>query len=239
MIGLWSERIDTTGVRDPARSLGADFVEVTTIGAFRTIEALATEPITAAMKPAPIPQNEDVRLAALHDLDVLDTPQEERFDRFTRKLARVFDVPICLVSQVDEERQFWKSCEGLAAKNPEDREAPRETSICGHVVADNEVLVIEDVLKDKRFANNTWLKERGIRFYAGAPLRVDGGMAVGSVCVIDTNPRKVSERDISFLQFIADEVMLEMKGGKTKPAQSHLNAVFSGITKPENTVPAT
>lgn len=213
MIGLWSERIDTTGVRDPAGSLGADFVEVTTIGAFRTIEALATEPITAAMKPAPIPQNEDVRLAALHDLDVLDTPQEERFDRFTRKLARVFDVPICLVSLVDEERQFWKSCEGLAAKNPEDREAPRETSICGHVVADNEVLVIEDVLKDKRFANNPWLKERGIRFYAGAPLRVDGGVAVGSVCVIDTKPRKVSDRDISFLQFVADEVMLEMKSG--------------------------
>lgn len=239
MIGLWSERIDTTDVRDPAGSLGADFVETSTTGAFQTIEALAIQAITAEMTPAPIPENEDVRLAALHDLDVLDTPQEERFDRYTRRLAKVFDAPICLVSLVDETRQFWKSAEGIAARQAEDREGPRETSICGHVVAGNEVLVIEDVLKDKRFANNPWLKERGLRFYAGAPLRAENGSAVGSVCVIDTKPRTVSDRDIEFLQFIADEVMLEMKGRQAKPAQPHLKAVSSQDTDPENSMQLT
>jgi hypothetical protein len=225
MIGLWSERIDTEGVRDPAGSLGADFVEVTTNDAFRTIEALATQAITCEMQAAPVPAHEDVRLAALHDLDVLDTPNEERFDRFTRRLAKVFDAPISLVSLIDEKRQFWKSAEGLAADDEENREAPRETSICGHVVAENEVLVIEDVLKDKRFANNPWLKERGIRFYAGAPLRLDdGGMAIGSVCVIDMEPRKVSDRDIGFLQFVADEVMREIRAGREEAPQPQSKA---------------
>lgn len=224
MVGLWSERIDTTGVRDPAGALGANFIEVSTTAAFQTIEALAIQAITAEMEPAPIPANEDVRLAALHDLEMLDTPQEERFDRYTRQLAKVFDAPICLISLIDETRQFWKSSEGVATQGAKDREGPRETSICGHVVAGNEVLVIEDVLKDKRFANNPWLKERGLRFYAGAPLRVKNGSAVGSVCVIDTKPRKVSDRDISFLQFIADEVILEMEGEKTKPSQPHWKA---------------
>ncbi|WP_370162218.1 AI-2E family transporter [Limimaricola soesokkakensis] len=222
MIGLWSERIDMEGVRDPAASLGADFVEVTTSNAFRTIEALATQSITCEMQAAPIPDHEDVRLAALHDLEVLDTPNEERFDRFTRRLAQVFDAPISLVSLIDADRQFWKSSEGLAVDDEESREAPRDTSICGHVVAENEVLVIEDVLKDKRFANNPWLKERGIRFYAGAPLRTDDGdMAIGSVCVIDMEPRKVSGREVGFLQFVADEVMREIRKGREEAKPPH------------------
>jgi GAF domain-containing protein len=180
--------------------------------AFQKIEALATQSLTCEMQAAPVPANEDVRLAALNDLNVLDTPAEERFDRYTKRLAKVFNVPIALVSLVDDHRQFWKSSEGLGAADRKAREAPRETSICGHVVAENEVLVINDVLKDKRFANNPWLKERGIRFYAGAPLRTpDDGVAIGSVCVIDVEPRPVSDRDIAFLQFIADEVMLELQ----------------------------
>ena len=88
-------------------------------------------------------------------------------------------------------------------------------------MAENEVLVIEDVLKDKRFANNPWLKERGIRFYAGAPLRPpSAGVAIGSVCVIDMEPRVISDRDIAFLQFIADEVMLELQAER-QSEQSH------------------
>lgn len=212
MVGLWNERIEAEGISDPAGTIGADFVEFTMKDAFQKIEALATQSLTYEMQAAPVPANEDVRLAALNDLNILDTPAEERFDHYTKRLAQVFNVPIALVSLVDDHRQFWKSSEGLGIADKKAREAPRKTSICGHVVAENEVLVIEDVLKDKRFANNPWLKERGIRFYAGAPLRPPGaGVAIGSVCVIDMEPRTISDRDIAFLQFIADEIMLELQ----------------------------
>lgn len=168
------------------------------------------------MLPAPVPPDEHVRLAALKELNLIDTPPEERFDRFTRKLSKVFGAPISLVSLIDEERQFWKSSTGVDETL---NEAPRKTSICGHVVAANEIPVIEDVTKDKRFANNPWLKERGIRFYAGAPLQSPSGPAIGSVCVIDTLPRKISERDRAFLEFVAGEVMQEaMRGAKLEKA---------------------
>jgi GAF domain-containing protein len=112
---------------------------------------------------------------------------------------------------VDEYRQFWKSATGLPEDLATARQAPRETSICGHLVACNEVMVIEDVLKDKRFSNNPFLRERGIRFYAGAPLRTSEGHAIGSLCVIDTKPRTISERERALLQLIADEAMVEIE----------------------------
>jgi GAF domain-containing protein len=93
--------------------------------------------------------------------------------------------------------------EGLALA----RQAPRETSICGHVVAENEIVVIEDTHKDKRFATNEFLRERGIRFYAGAPLRSRNGQAIGTLCVLDTVPRTFSATERSLLQVIADDVM--------------------------------
>jgi GAF domain-containing protein len=158
------------------------------------------------MMPPPLPPDEEERLAELRKLNILDTEPEETFDQITRRLAEAFSAPIALLTLVDEYRQFWKSATGL----PEDlalaRQAPKRTSICGHVVATKEVLVIEDALKDKRFANNPFLRERGIRFYAGAPLRTSSGRAIGSLCVLDTQPRTISGRERTLLQLIADEV---------------------------------
>ena len=87
----------------------------------------------------------------------------------------------------------------------------RETSICGHVVAANDILVIDDVGKDPRFANNPFLIENGIRFYAGAPLRVSSGHAIGSLCVIDTKPRTFSDQDRNILRKIADDLMVSVE----------------------------
>ena len=92
------------------------------------------------------------------------------------------------------------------------RQAPRETSICGHVVAIDAPLVVEDTARDPRFANNSFLRENGIRFYAGAPLRTSSGHVIGSLCVIDTRPRTIGGRDIKLLQVIADGLMSENLG---------------------------
>jgi len=118
------------------------------------------------MQQPAIPDNETQRLAALHALDVLDTPPEERFDRITRIAARLMDVPICLVTLVDANRQWFKSCIGLDAS-----ETPRDISFCGHAILAPEALVIPDAAADPRFADNPLVAgEPRIRFYAGEPL---------------------------------------------------------------------
>ena len=204
---------DTTEIGEKDRSTApyADFIVESLAKASDQVRTVATAPIEGPMMPAPLPPDEAERLAELRKLNILDTEPEETFDQITRRLAEAFSAPIALLTLVDEYRQFWKSATGL----PEDlqlaREAPRETSVCGHVVAANQVLVVEDVLKDKRFANNPFLRERGIRFYAGAPLRTSSGRAIGSLCVIDTQPRVISGRERTLLQLIADEVTAKIE----------------------------
>jgi predicted PurR-regulated permease PerM len=216
LLGLWNRQFDATKESDPASALSADLIATSLPQALEEIERLATVPTEAPMLPPPVPVHEEERLAALKSLNILDTPPEEAFDRVTRYLAKAFDAPISLLSLVDEYRQFWKSATGLPEDLAKARQAPRETSMCGHVVARDEVMVIEDVLKDKRFANNPFLLERGVRFYAGAPLRTGEGHAIGSLCVIDTKPRTISERERALLQMIANEVMVEIERRREK-----------------------
>ncbi len=122
------------------------------------------------MKAPDIPQDEQARIKALRSLNVLDTPSEERFDRLTRLAKRMFDVPIALVSLVDENRQWFKSCIGLDVS-----ETPRDISFCGHAILGSEVFIIPDTKKDERFTDNPLvLNDPHIRFYAGCPLRYIG-----------------------------------------------------------------
>lgn len=213
-------QMDIAKERDHSTALPVDCIATSLSQACAQITMLAASPVEAPMVPPPMPACEPERLAALKQLSMLDTAPEEMFDRVTRRLAAAFHAPIALLTLIDAYRQFWKSATGL----PEDlalaRQAPRETSMCGHVVASNELLVIEDTLRDKRFANNPFLREHGIRFYAGAPLRTPAGYAIGSLCVIDTKPRTISEHERALLQIIADEVMAEIE--KRRPAASLL-----------------
>lgn len=101
------------------------------------------------MERPKFPDNEKDRLRVLKSLDILDTHEEERFDRLTRMAKRMFNVPIAIVSLIDENRQWFKSCIGLSIK-----ETSRETSFCGHVILEDEVVIIPDARIDKRFSDN-------------------------------------------------------------------------------------
>ncbi len=154
--------------------------------------------VTGFVPPA-VPPGEAARLTTLRDLNILDTPADENFDRLTRLARRLFDVPIALVSLVDESRQWFKSSDGLDAL-----ETPRDISFCGHAILGPNVFVIPDATKDLRFAGNPLvLGEPKIRSYAGCPLRAENGHTLGTLCLIDRNPREFDAEDVSSLQDLA------------------------------------
>lgn len=152
------------------------------------------------MKTPDIPENEKARLKALCSLDIMDTDAEERFDRLTRLAKRMFGVPIALVSLIDGHRQWFKSSVGLNV-----RETSKDISFCGHTVFDDKLFVIEDASKDERFADNPLVLEYPyIRFYAGYPLRFLDGSCLGTLCIIDTQPRTMDKEDIEALKDLAE-----------------------------------
>ncbi|MCG7405631.1 MULTISPECIES: bifunctional diguanylate cyclase/phosphodiesterase [Caballeronia] len=137
---------------------------------------------------APLPADEAKRLQLLRSLDLLDTPQEEVFDRVTRVVAELLQVPIALVSLVDEHRQWFKSRVGLDVC-----ETARDVSFCAHALHSERLLLVEDAHADARFAGNPLVRGAPhIRFYAGVPLRSSRGLVLGTLCAIDTKPRKLT-----------------------------------------------
>lgn len=157
------------------------------------------------MKKPDIPQDEKIRVDTLRSLDVLDTLPEERFDRLTRLAKRMFGVPIALVSLVDENRQWFKSCIGLGAS-----ETSRDISFCGHAILGNGVFIIPNAIEDQRFADNPLvLGDPNIRFYAGCPLSLNGHK-LGTLCIIDQKPRNLEREDIEALKDLAFMVEREL-----------------------------
>lgn len=158
------------------------------------------------MREPPTPPDEARRLRALQDLDLLDTEEEERFNRVTRLAQRMFGTPIALVSLVDEERQWFKSRQGLDAT-----ETPRSISFCGHAVLGTDVFVVPDTREDPRFADNPLvMDEPRIRFYAGYPISAPDGSKIGTLCIIDRKPRNFDEADFQVLQDLGRTIEQEI-----------------------------
>ncbi len=155
----------------------------------------------------PIPVNEHARLATLRDLAILDTPAEARFDRLTRLAVAHFEVPVARISFVDSDRTWFKSCIGLNVT-----QAPREISICSQTIMENQVLVSTDLAADPRFCQSPQVTGKPhFRFYAGAPITMPGGQRVGSVCLMDYQPRPdFTEQSISFLADLAELTVHEL-----------------------------
>lgn len=162
------------------------------------------------MLEPPIPINESVRIKSLHELNILDTPPEARFDRITKIAKILFDVPIAIVSLIDVNRQWFKSCIGL-----DERETPRGISFCGHAILENDILIVEDAKNDERFLDNPLVTGPPyIRFYAGRPIKGPNNNNLGTLCIIDMYPRKLSKADKSVLNDLAIWVENEFKNIK-------------------------
>lgn len=171
---------------------------------------------------APLSNHEDERLAHLHRLDILDTAREQSFDDIAQLAMTLCDVPIAVVSLIDRDRQWFKSCIGLGAT-----ETPRDVAFCAHaILTPDDLLVVEDALLDDRFNDNALvLGDPYIRFYAGAPLVTSTGYALGTLCVIDRVPRQLSELQLSTLKLLAGQVMqlLQLREANLALAQEREN----------------
>ena len=158
------------------------------------------------MTPAPIPDDDDERLQALHALLILDTPPEARFDRIVDFAATEFDMPIVLVSLVDRSRQWFKARVGLDVC-----ETDRESSFCGHAITQPQIMVVPDAHQDERFHDNPLVVgPPHVRFYAGATLQLPGGQIVGTLCLIDQKPRTLDEFDLAILGSLRELVVSEL-----------------------------
>lgn len=160
---------------------------------------------------APIPANEEERLAALHSYRILDTEAERLYDELTALTAYITDKPWALITLVERDRQWFKSRYGT-----EIDETPRDVSFCARTMLHDRLIVVPDATQDPRFNENPYVTgEPGIRFYAGAPLITPDGYGLGSLCVVDTVPGELDASQQDALTILARQVMALFEYRKT------------------------
>ncbi len=159
------------------------------------------------MKHVPLHPRESERLRVLRSLDILDTDQEQAYDDLARLAACVCDAPVALISLIDEQRQWFKSECGMAVE-----ETPRDWAFCAHAILGQQLLVVEDASRDGRFRDNPFVTGAPyVRFYAGAPLVMEEGLAVGTLCVVGYESRSLSPEQADALQVLARQVVQQLE----------------------------
>ena len=177
---------------------------------------------------APIPNNEQDRLAALHHYLILDTLPEKAFDEIVWLVSYVCQTPVAYISIIDKERQWFKSKIGLTAA-----ETQRDIAFCAHAILDSQTMVVPDTLNDIRFADNPLvIGDPKIRFYAGSPLVSKDGYPLGTLCAVDHQPRNLTQLQFEALGVLArqTEILLEYRrtSFEIQEALNHIN-ILNGL----------
>ncbi|MET0286766.1 MAG: PAS domain S-box protein [Polyangiales bacterium] len=170
------------------------------------------------------------RLEALHNTELLDSPQEERFDRYTSLATRLLGTPAALISLVDDRRQFFKSQVGLAEPWASRRGTPLSHSFCKHAVASREEFVVNDARSHPLVRDNLAIDELGVQAYAGIPLEV-GGQTIGAFCTVDSEPHKWTEAELEVMRTLASSVSAEIELTSTRRELQEHRAMIHAITE--------
>lgn len=174
------------------------------------------------MENLPIPGNEKERLIALKNYQILNSLSEQEYDRLTQLAAIICGVPISLITLLDEKRQWFKSKIGLDVN-----ETPREIAFCQYTIMDTEIFEVEDATHDERFwANPLVTGNPDIRFYAGYPLTDPDGYALGTICVIDRIPRKLTDQQKQALKLLGEEVIQLITERRQKAELKNFEKLF-------------
>jgi diguanylate cyclase (GGDEF)-like protein/PAS domain S-box-containing protein len=174
-------------------------------------------------------REESKRLLELYQMNILDKNPDAVLDLFCEKVAKLFNVPTCVVSLVLEDKQWFKSSYGCPSDLGQARETPRDISFCTHVVKTQKPLVVPSVSKDPRFANNPLVKKYGFGFYAGFPLKTSKGHVLGSLCIYDRKARKFSKQELELLELFSERVMAHLELCRELEHVRASEAKFSGI----------
>lgn len=176
----------------------------------------------------PFDPNLDKRIDALEEYEIMDSPPEEMYDDLTLLASSICNTPISLISLLDEKRQWFKSKVGITAP-----ETPIEQAFCAHAVLNPEVFIIPDATQDSRFSENPLVTSApNIRFYAGAPLITPKGVPLGTLCAIDTKPRKITRKQTDALVALGRQVISQMELRlKTRNLQDALEKAQKALTE--------
>ena len=198
------------------------------------------------MNTAPLPVDEESRIATLEEYQILDTLPEQVYDDLTYLASRICGTPIAVISLVDRERQWFKSKVGLDAS-----ETSRDLAFCAHaILKPDDLLVVPDATQDQRFADNPLVREDpNIRFYAGAPLKTSNGNALGTICVIDRETRELGDEERKSLMALSRQVMgqldlrkalagLQVRTSELKSYQERLERYQRRLEKTNETLTA-
>nr|WP_299239834.1 EAL domain-containing protein [uncultured Halomonas sp.] len=181
--------------------------------------------VSCSLPQQPPSVEDSGRLESLESTRLMDTPSERRYDVLTRLACRLFKVPIALISLVDDKRQWFKSAQGITV-----RETPVEHAFCARVVGENKPVIVEDASLDPRFQNSPLVTGAPhIRFYAGVPIYGLGDSPLGTLCIIDPVPRKISSEELETLQHLADLVNFAIADGRQSVTSSELPADEVGV----------
>ncbi|MDB5817888.1 MAG: phytochrome sensor protein [Rhizobacter sp.] len=218
ILGLWNAPAELLG-EDACKALGADAVVTSLNEAVVRIAAMTGTRLDEDYQGAAVAEDDPARVQALQASGALDARAQPLFEAASKRAADIFDVPLAMVSLIEHDRQNVRGAHGPllapdasgnALVRAEELNMPREFSMCGHVVANAQTMVVPDVARDLRFAGNPALQAKGLRFYAGAPLRDASGHVLGTLCLLDVEPRIMSQREVKLLEAMADDIMTHL-----------------------------
>lgn len=213
VVAFWNAPSDLYGA-PVAERLGVDAIATTLQEVVLVMESMSNRDNPGGYLPAPVPDDDAARVRALHASGLLEPVASAILNVAAQRAADIFDVKAATVSLVDE---TWTLAQGASGSLPvpeDERDQPgvrRELSLCAHVVAHDAALVVPDIARDPRYASNPALTGRGIRFYAGTPLRSAAGYVLGSFSLFDDVPRTMDPKELRLLQALAEDLMRELK----------------------------
>ncbi|RYZ67170.1 MAG: AI-2E family transporter, partial [Proteobacteria bacterium] len=219
VLALWNAPAELL-TESGGKALGADAVVTWLNEAVMLLQETGESVLDGGYRAAPVPEHDSARVAALQASGALDPRAAALFDAASHRAADIFDVGMAMVSLIGFDDQKVPGAFGSLpleggpdALTRADLEIPRALSMCGHVVADGATLVVPDVSRDIRFANNPALQGK-LRFYAGAPLREASGHVLGTLCLLGAEPRALTERDVKLLEALAKDLMSTLAAAK-------------------------